>query len=139
MNQIDMILQRLNENEEVQRKFHELELKIISILNFKDFFEILLTEMKNIFGVPYVWLSVIEESILAVLINRLNDSEIIRHQTNFIQRSDFDERIGHVSVPLLLNNDLEAYSIFFPKGNVYPVQSIAISPSIPRSLKSALT
>jgi diguanylate cyclase (GGDEF)-like protein len=128
MNQIDIILHRLKENEEIHRKFHELELKIISILNFKDFFEILLTEMKNIFGVSYVWLSVIEESILALLINRLNDSEIIRHQSNFIQRSDFNKRIGRIRAPLLLNTDLEAYSVFFPKGNVYPIQSIAISP-----------
>ena len=50
------LMDRLNENEKIQRKFHELESKILSILNFQDFFEILLTEMGNIFNVPYVWL-----------------------------------------------------------------------------------
>jgi diguanylate cyclase (GGDEF)-like protein len=128
MNQIDNILETLRQNEEIQRKFHLLESKIISILNFRDFFEILLTEMKNIFKVPYVWLSVIEESNLAVLISRLNDSEIIRKRTNFIKKSDLDSMVGYLSAPLLVNDNLSAYSIFLPSGNSNEIMSMAVAP-----------
>ena len=60
--EIQFLLQLFSENEKIQQRFHELESKILSILNFQDFFEILLTGMETIFSVPYVWLSVITKA-----------------------------------------------------------------------------
>jgi diguanylate cyclase (GGDEF)-like protein len=128
MENIEIILQRLKKNEEIHRKFHQLESKIISILNFKDFFEILLTEINKTFHVPYVWLSVIEESDLAKLIGQLNDSDIIRKRTKYIKKSDFDKCFGPLSAPVLLNKDLEPYSVFFPNEKISPVRSLALAP-----------
>lgn len=128
MDNIEILLQRLKENEEIQRKFHRLESKIISILNFKDFFEILLTDIKKTFHVPYVWLSVIEESNLARLIAKLSDSAIIQNRTNYIKKSDFDKLFGKLSRPLLLNKNLEPYTIFFPNEKISPMRSIALAP-----------
>ncbi|RJP92448.1 MAG: GGDEF domain-containing protein [Desulfobacteraceae bacterium] len=128
MDQIEFILDRLNENEKIQRKFHELESKILTILNFKDFFEILLTEMGNIFNIPYVWLSVIKKSSLANLINPLIHSKIIIEKTKFINRSDFDEILGNVSTPLLLSKNLEPYAVFLPKDSKFHTGSMAIAP-----------
>ncbi len=128
MDQIELILDRLYENEKIQRKFHELESKILSILNFQDFFEILLTEMGNTFDVPYVWLSVIKKSSLANLINPLIHSKIIIEKTKFINRSDFDEIFGNVSTPRLLSKNLEPYAVFLPKDTKYHTGSMAIAP-----------
>jgi diguanylate cyclase (GGDEF)-like protein len=128
MDRIELILARLNENENIQRKFHELESKILSILNFQDFFEILLTEMGNIFNVPYVWLSVIKKSSLASLINPLIDSKIIIEKTKFIDRSDFNAVFGNISTPRLYNNSFEPWTVFLPKENKYLTGSIAIAP-----------
>jgi len=128
MDNIEIILQRLKENEEIHRKFHRLESKIISILNFKDFFEILLTEIKKIFHIPYVWLSVIEESDLAKLIAQINGSDIIHKRTNYIKKSDFDKFLGQLSSPVLINKDLEAYFAFFPNAKSSPIRSLALAP-----------
>ncbi len=128
MDNIEIILQRLKKNEEIHRKFHRLESKIISILNFKDFFEILLTEIKKIFHIPYVWLSVIEESGLAKLIAQLNDSDIIRKRTNHIKKSDFDKIFGQLTDPILLNKALESYIVFFPNAQISPIRSLALAP-----------
>ena len=122
------LMDRLNENENIQRKFHELESKILSILNFQDFFEILLTEMGNIFNVPYVWLSVIKKSSLASLINPLIDSKIIIEKTKFIDRADFNAVFGNISTPRLYNNSFEPWTVFLPKENKYLTGSIAIAP-----------
>jgi diguanylate cyclase (GGDEF)-like protein len=127
MDNIDW-MQRLYENEKIQRKFYELESKILSILNFQDFFEILLTEMGNIFNVPYVWLSVIKKSSLAELINPLVNSKIIIEKTRFINRSDFDAVFGNISTPRLFNNTLEPFTVFLPKDNQYHTGSMAIAP-----------
>lgn len=122
------LMDRLNENEKIQRKFHQLESKILSILNFQDFFEILLTEMGNIFNVPYVWLSVIKKSSLASLINPLIDSKIIIEKTKFIDRSDFNAVFGNISTPRLYSNALEPLTVFLPKENKYYTGSMAIAP-----------
>jgi len=128
IDKIQLILDRLNENEKIQQRFHELESKILSILNFQDFFEILLTEMGNIFKVPYVWLSVIKKSNLANLINPLTDSKIIIEKTKFINRSDFDDVFGHVSTPLLFNYNLASLAVFLPRYKKCYTGSMAVAP-----------
>ena len=42
MNDIESILERLRQNEEIARKFHEIETRILVVLDFKDLFEVLL-------------------------------------------------------------------------------------------------
>jgi len=126
--EIEAILHWLNENETLQRKFHTLESKILSILNLKDFFEILLTEMSNIFQVPYVWLSVIKKTSLADLIDPLIHSKIIIEKTRFLDRQEFDQVFGDHSVPLLFNHDLSSWSFFLPRGVTYHRGSIAVAP-----------
>lgn len=128
INAIHMMMDRLNENEIIQRRFYELESKILSILNFQDFFEILLTEMGTIFKVPYVWLSVIKKSSLANLINPLIDSKIIIEKTKFINASDFKDVLGHISTPMLFNGDLAPFAVFLPKGKRYLTGSMALAP-----------
>jgi hypothetical protein len=39
MKDMDALLRRLKENEDIANTFHEIEIKILSVLNFKDFFE----------------------------------------------------------------------------------------------------
>lgn len=65
MADIDAILERLEQNEEIAKKFFEVEVSILSILNFKDLFERLLTEIREKFAIPYVWITLIEEGDLA--------------------------------------------------------------------------
>jgi len=124
----ELMLEQLHENEKIQHKFHELESKILSILNFQDFFEILLTEMGNIFNVPYVWLSVIKKSSLASLINPLIDSKIIIEKTKFIDRPDFNAVFGNISTPRLFSNTLQPFTAFLPKDDKYQTGSMAIAP-----------
>ena len=126
--EIQFLLQLFSENEKIQQRFHELESKILSILNFQDFFEILLTGMETIFSVPYVWLSVITKSGLANLINPLYDSKIIIEKTKFINRSDFDAVFGHIATPVLINRDLSPYALFMPRDKKYRTGSLAVAP-----------
>lgn len=124
----DDFLKLLRENEKLQRKFHALESKILSILNFQDFFEILLTEMSAIFQVPYVWLSVIKKTSLAGLIDPLIHSKIIIEKTRFLDKQEFDQVFGDHSTPLLFNQNLSSCRVFLPKGEIYYQGSIAIAP-----------
>ena len=113
MKDFDHILQLLKENEAILRKFHLLESKILSILNLKDFFENLLTEMMAIFGIPYVWMTIIENSKLADMIEWADTSDGLRERINFINQFEFKTFFKTVTQPLLLNTDLTPYRRFF--------------------------
>ena len=55
MNDVKEILQVICRNEEIAQKFFEIETSILSIHNFRDLFERLLTEIHDKFSVPHVW------------------------------------------------------------------------------------
>jgi diguanylate cyclase (GGDEF)-like protein len=128
MQEFEALLQRVRENEEILKRFHLLESKILSILNLKDFFENLLTEMMGIFQIPFVWVTIIRGSRLADMIDCVTHSDILRQRITFIEASAFHESFPNGPEPLLLNAGLSAYRGFFPQGRIYPIQSAAFSP-----------
>jgi len=128
IDEIEGLLHWMHENEKLQRKFHTLESRILSILNLQDFFEILLTEMSAIFQVPYVWLSVIKKSSMASLINPLIHSKIIIAKTQFLDSQEFDQVFGNNSTPLLFTRDLSPCRVFLPGNRKYHSGCIAIAP-----------
>ena len=77
MKSYNELFKRLQKNEEIAKKFHEIEIKILSIYNFKDIFEVLLNEIQNQFGVPYVWISLIDGNEVSTLTETLSSSEIL--------------------------------------------------------------
>ncbi len=72
------ILERLKHNEIVARKFHEIEISILTILNFQDFVEKLLVEISTKFSVPYTWFSIIDESRISEYILNIQNSELLK-------------------------------------------------------------
>ena len=47
------LIKQLEDNEATARKFHAVETRILSILNFKDLFEVLLSEIHTTFHQSY--------------------------------------------------------------------------------------
>jgi len=129
VNNLDSIIKLIQENETVAKQFHKVETKILSILNFKDFFEVLLTEIQKTFNIPYVWFSIIESDELANLVTPLLYSEVLIKKINIIKKTDFEGIIKNRSEPILISNDLKACHNLFPPHNEYKnLMSIAIVP-----------
>lgn len=124
----ESILQRLERNEEILRKFHEIELSILSVLNFKDFFVRLLTEISEKFGVPHTWVSIIETSAISTQIKSIMHADILKSSIAFISRSDFDRLIRAQDKSLLANTDIPAYRCLMPPDSDYDIGSLAITP-----------
>jgi uncharacterized protein YigA (DUF484 family) len=106
MKSYNELYERLQKNEEIAKKFHEIEIKILSILNFKNLFEVLLTEIQEQFGVPYAWISLIEKSAISNLVKTVANSEILKQRTRFINRKKFMDLVGNRQQPILLNEVL---------------------------------
>ncbi|MFC1505422.1 DUF484 family protein, partial [Thermodesulfobacteriota bacterium] len=128
MTKITAILQRLKENEEIAQKFHEIETSILSILNFRDLFEVLLIEIQEKFRVPYTWISLIAKSEVSGLIAALESSAILKERLNIVDRERFMELVGTHRKPLLINANLKPYFKLLPQNHKYFIKSIAVAP-----------
>jgi GGDEF domain-containing protein/uncharacterized protein YigA (DUF484 family) len=110
------LLETLSINEEIAQKFFEIEISILSILNFRDLFEKLLTEIRDKFGVPYVWISMIDQSEVSDLIKMLESSKALKERLNVIDKD------------ALISGDLKPYYQLLPQGQMYFIRSLAIAP-----------
>ncbi|THB77769.1 MAG: GGDEF domain-containing protein [Desulfobacteraceae bacterium] len=124
----ETLLHRLQKNEEILKKFHEIEISILSILNFKDFFEKLLTEISHKFGVPHTWLSIIDSSRISSQLRSITDSDLLKSSISFISENDFKHLCPDRSEPLLANTDMTRYRLLTPPDTAYDIGSIAITP-----------
>ncbi len=129
MNNYDDIITNFHQNEEISRKFFDIEVRILTILNFKDLFERLLTDIKEIFAIPYVWISLVDDNELIPFINELYTSEIITQRLNIIKKSVFLELVAKNNAkPVLIKKNLRPFFRLFPKGEKYLIRSLAIIP-----------
>jgi diguanylate cyclase (GGDEF)-like protein len=128
MKDLEFIIARLKVNEEIAQKFFMVETKILSILNFRDLFEVLLSEIRKNFNVPFVWISIIKKSRLSKLIKSAGSSNTLKEHLNNIARNRFTELVGPEMKPILINTNLEPYFELFPRGEKYDINSIAVSP-----------
>jgi diguanylate cyclase (GGDEF)-like protein len=128
MSKIKEIIETLNENHEIAKKIFEIETSILSILNFKDFLEKLLTEIRDKMAIPYVWIALIEGSDFAEMLQKSATSEIVKGRTSLIERNMFMKIIKNKVEPILANDDLEAFYALLPQEHEYHIQSLAIAP-----------
>ncbi|MDY6905530.1 MAG: diguanylate cyclase [Thermodesulfobacteriota bacterium] len=120
---------RLRENEEIARKFYEVEKKILTILRFKDLFEVLLTEIRNQFNIPYVWLTFIQSSDTLNLLESMTDmDEDLKSSINIIDQTAFFALVGRQTEPILINEDLKPWMKLLPGERNYLVKSMAVAP-----------
>jgi len=125
---IQEFMERLRYNEEIARKFFEIEVSILSISNFKDLFERLLAEIREKFEIPYVWISLIDENDTVHFIRDIASSEILKQRLNIIKKDALLELIGEGAKPLIVNEDLNRFYRLFPQDEKYLIKSAAIAP-----------
>lgn len=129
MTNIQALIERVKENELTASRFQRVERRILSVLNFKDFFEILLTEIMETFKMPYVWLTLFEDSeATKVIIKSSIDSAIIQDRVNIITESLFKGIVGELPAPILINDNLKPYFKMLPNNRKYFIKSMAIAP-----------
>jgi diguanylate cyclase (GGDEF)-like protein len=119
------LVARLKENDEISRKFFEIQTAVLATLNFDDFFSKLLGTVQEKFGVPHIWLSLIYPSKVATLVHRLAHTGSVKR----LSRDELNGVIGGGMIPILMNTALERVSCILPDGGC-EFCSIAITPII---------
>ncbi|HUH67099.1 MAG TPA: sensor domain-containing diguanylate cyclase [Syntrophales bacterium] len=128
MSKLKEIIETLNQNQDIAQKFFEIETSVLSILNFKDFLERLLTEIQEKMEIPYVWVSLIDGSDFADMLQKSATSEILKRRTNLIERDLFLRVINNSVEPILANYGLAAFRALLPCDHNYLIQSLAVAP-----------
>lgn len=129
MTNLKTLIERVKENEMIATRFQIVESRILSVLNFKDFFETLLTEIMDTFNMPYVWITLIEDCEATKVILKSSDgSAMIQERVNIISERVFNGLVGSSLTPILVNEDLKPYFKMLPENRKYFIRSMAIAP-----------
>ncbi|MCP4022748.1 MAG: GGDEF domain-containing protein [Desulfobacteraceae bacterium] len=128
MNIPKAVIDRLKKNEQIAKKFHEIEVSILSILNFQDFLEKLLYEISTKFNVPHTWISIIEESSIFEHLHKIQNSNLLQSSIAFVSKPEFFNITNKKLTPLLANRNLEKFKVLMPKVSQYDIGSLAIAP-----------
>jgi diguanylate cyclase (GGDEF)-like protein len=122
------LLLRLQENEKIGQKFNEIEMSILTILNYQDFLERLLFEIKDKFSIGHIWISIIQESSIAKQLHEIQDSELLKTSTAFVPEKTFLAVTENSLKPLLANDNLDIFHALLPEIPTSEMGSIAIAP-----------
>lgn len=122
------LIERVHEIEQLAEKFHLLETKILGVLNFREFFQVLREQIGDIFGVPYIWFSLISDEEAATTIKRVALSSKIREHLNLIGREHFERLFNSRGKPLLENENLGPYLALLPENERFHFKSLAMVP-----------
>lgn len=122
------LIERVHEIEQLAEKFHLLETKILGVLNFRDFFQLLREQIGDIFAVPQVWFSLIRDEPATEPILRAARGSQLHRYLSLIDREKFKLLVGRGDKPLLENERLQPYLALLPEGNRLSFRSLAMVP-----------
>lgn len=122
------ICEILRKNEDTARKFFEIESEILSILDFKGLFERLISRIKEKVNVPYVWVTVIRETVLHEMLRDFSTSPLLMDRIGVIGLGEFLDLFPDRPSPVLINEDLSPFNKLFPHERALPVRSMAVAP-----------
>lgn len=122
------IIERVHEIEHLAEQFHLLETKILGVLNFRDFFQVLQTQLEDIFDVPHVWFSLMRDEPLAAPILRAAANSKLSDFLNLLDREQFTSLFKPTDKPLLENEDLSPFHLLLPDQDKFFFKSLAMVP-----------
>ena len=128
MENVEEILQVICRNEEIAQKFFSIETSILSIHNFRDLFEKLLTEITEKFSVPRVWIAMTEDNDVWRLLDRTTTGGTFGERLRIVDAEAFSQITASGPSPVLANGELERFCALLPEGNRFPLGSLAVVP-----------
>ncbi|RLB27778.1 MAG: GGDEF domain-containing protein [Deltaproteobacteria bacterium] len=128
MRNIDKILEHITVNEEIAKKFFEIEAGILSVGSFRDLFETLLQLIEEKFSIPHVWITMVRENDVSHLMEALESSHVLRERLSVVKRKVFLKLINEKGSPVLVNEDLKPFYALLPKNQKYFAKSLAVVP-----------
>jgi len=126
------ILDMLKKNEEIARKFLEVESALNSADTPSALLETLLRQLVREFNIPYAWFTFVQRAEGEDLLPRLAMTESLKEQVGILDEASFDEILPQAGIPVLANENLRPFYKLFPQTRKFFLKSIAVVPLILR-------
>lgn len=127
MQTIEELVERVRRNEEIARKLFDLEVQILNISHFSEYFERLLVLVKETFRVEYVWITLTDALVNRQILDAL-DAEV--QQPVQISCSIYHTLTRSSRDPILVNQALSRYWPMMPSEVRREIASLAILPLV---------
>ena len=115
-------------NTKIADSFERIEASLSEAMDIAGLFEILITGIEKEFEVPYVWLTLIDTTMTAPVIEAIKSSDILVDRLKVIKPELFQEILPTGFKPVLVNKDLQPYYKLLPSTRKYFVKSLALVP-----------
>ncbi|HBI47483.1 MAG TPA: hypothetical protein DDX93_01970 [Smithella sp.] len=115
-------------NTKIADSFERIEASLSEAKDIAGLFEILLTGIEKEFEVPYVWLTLIDTTMTAPVIEAIKSSDILIDRLKVIKPELFHEILPSGLKPVLVNKDIQPYYKLLPSTRKYFVKSLALVP-----------
>jgi len=115
-------------NADIAARFGKIEEKLNNAEDIAGLFEILFAGIDEEFGVPFIWLTLMDTVNTEPIIASINSSDILRNRLNVVTPELFNAIMPAGSKPVLINKDLQPYYKLLPSSNKYFVKSLALVP-----------
>jgi diguanylate cyclase (GGDEF)-like protein len=122
------LMGRIKHNETIARKLFTIEQKILSIDNFKGLLEGLLLLIQDLFGLPFVWIAMVNDSDLSDLVVAVESSTVLQRRLKLVTHDTLYEIFGEEALPVLANEQLKRFYRLFPENQDYLIRSLAMLP-----------
>jgi uncharacterized protein YigA (DUF484 family) len=115
-------------NEDIAIRFSKIEEMLNDAKDIAGLFEIIFVGIEEEFGIPFVWLTLIDTVNTAPIVAAIKSSDILKNRLNVITPELFREILPAGLKPVLVNKDLQPYYKLLPSNNKYFVKSLALVP-----------
>lgn len=118
----------LKVNDELARRFAEIEARLAFCRSAVELFERLLNDLEETFGIPFVWFTLIRSPETGPLLDTLEGSALLRDRLNRLSPEVFREILPDPSRSLLVSGDLRPFFRMLPPTRKFLLRSLAVSP-----------
>ena len=115
-------------NEEIRKRFQIVEKDLFHCNTVTELCENLLKKIGEVFNIPFVWMTLIDEPSTEYLKKELTLSTYLVERLNLMKRDAFTEIVGPTIVPVLVNRDITPFFRLLPDNTKYFIKSFAICP-----------
>lgn len=118
----------LKQNDEIRLKYRRIEKGLAEHRNEADLFGGLLQDMDREFGIPYLWISMIDADDIEDIVASIKKSPVLKDRLNMINEASLEEIFGETRTSILANEELKNYYKLLPKNMKFFMKSLAIAP-----------
>lgn len=115
-------------NDIIAERFRKIEESVTSAATIAGLFENLLDGVEKEFGVPFVWLALMNDDAVQPVIACVRESNYLKSRYSVVSPELFEQILSGGMKPVLTNKDLLPFYRLLPPSRKYFVKSIAVVP-----------